>query len=120
MSDTLERFKRTVRVVLQEQYDGGPFDFGESYEDGSLNRVIDSLLAIRESIPAEHRASARCQIDSVGSYEGSHYARIEVNYARPETDEEWAERRTRDISEAQAERQREMAEYERLKAKFES
>jgi hypothetical protein len=48
----------TVTVVSQAQYDSGPFDFGASYKDGTLDEVIKSLLAIREMVPAEYRDSA--------------------------------------------------------------
>lgn len=81
--------RQTTRVVVadQEQYDGGPIDFG-GYSDGSLLRVIGALQVVLDSIPAEFRASARCEINSTGGYEGSHSAHVEVTYTRPETDEE--------------------------------
>lgn len=66
-----------VTVVEQEQYAAGPFCF-----DGPLDAVIDSLIAIRNSIPEEYRASAMCSIASVSDYEDSHHASIEVTYTR--------------------------------------
>lgn len=77
----------TVRVLKQERYDGGDFCF-----DGNLDDVLASLQAIRASIPEEYRASATCEIGSESGYEGSHYASIEVNYSRPETDDEVRQR----------------------------
>src|SRR5581483_5199751 len=95
--DEIRRAKRRgkVRVTVcnQERCDEGPFNFGESYSDGSLAKVLKSLEAIRDSIPEPYRAKARCEIDSNSGYEGSHYAHIEVTYERPETDEEWAKRK---------------------------
>jgi hypothetical protein len=116
--DGKDVWQTTVYVVDQEQYESGPFAFGESYEDGSLKRVIESLIAIRESIPAEFRERARCEISSTGGYEGSHYATIEVSYERPETPEETANReenagRARALADA-----KQRAEYDKLKAKF--
>ncbi len=78
----------TVGVLSQEQYDKGPFHFGESYNDGSLDRVIEALNAIRDSIPEEYRAVARCEISSLSGYEGSHCANIDVKYSRPATGDE--------------------------------
>lgn len=80
-----------VSVVNQEQYDGGTFDFGNSYEDGTLDRVLASLNSIRDQIPEEFRSTARCEIESRSGYEGSHYASIAVSYTRPATTEEVAQ-----------------------------
>ena len=87
---TNDGFVTEVTVVSQEQYDEGPFDFGASYTNGTLDRVIQSLLDIRESIPAEFRADARCGVGSVAGYEDTHYAQIEVCYQRPATADEIA------------------------------
>lgn len=110
-----------VNVVKQEKYDSGPFDFG-GMERGSLDSVIKSLLKIRASIPPEFRRDAICDIDSVLSFEDSHYATIEVYYYRRETAEEISDRIQRDENfrrHAQvAQEESERAEYERLKAKF--
>lgn len=82
-----------VYVVDQEKHDRrGPFEFGAGYADGSLNAVIDSLIAIRGSIPVEYRERARCDIGSTSGYDGEHYAHIKVLYFRPETADETAER----------------------------
>lgn len=108
----------TVKVVRQEQYDSGPFNFGAEFEDGTLKAVIDSLLAIRESIPAEHRDSARCGIEAEGSYEGSCHATISVSYERPETGEEAAARIAKRVSADEQARQRELATLAALRAKY--
>lgn len=84
-----------VCAVSQEKYDSGPFCFGATYEDGTLDKVIDSLRAIRDAIPEAYRCAARCNITSVSSYEDSHYATISVSYVRPETEEEAVRRADR-------------------------
>lgn len=107
-----------VTVVSQEDHDGGPFDFGESYTRGSLLRVMRSLEAILGSIPVEYREAASCEITSRSGYEGDHNATIEVTYDRPETPDETARR----VAKIEAERQQRIAQeratYEALKAKF--
>ena len=106
------------QIVSQEQYDGGPFDFGASYQEGTLKAVIDSLLSIRDEIPKEFWGTARCGIDSVSGYEGSHHARIEVSYLRPATEEEINAVKERDRRQAENAKAIERAMYEELKRKF--
>jgi hypothetical protein len=74
---------RGMGFVLNEDLRACAMHFRQ-YKDGTLDEVIKSLLAIREMVPAEYRDSARCGIDSVGSYEDSHYATIEVSYIHSE------------------------------------
>lgn len=107
-----------VTVVDQEEYDDGPFEFGKSWKDGSLDKVIASLQKIRESIPQEYRESARCMIDSANGYEGEHYAHIEVNYERLETLEEARKRKVDEARQEAEQEARELAEYRQLKAKY--
>ena len=111
-------WKTRVVVLSQERYDAGAFNFGASYDDGTLDAVIASLAAIRDSIPEEYRAAARCGIDSTSGYEDSHYATIEVSYDRPATDEEIAAVVAREQASAAAVQAKELADFERLKAKF--
>lgn len=112
-----ERKSKTVVVCSQEQYDPGQFSF-----DGSLNAVIESLQVIRNSIQAEFRDTAVCEIDSHASYEDTHYAHILVTYSRPETDEEMTEREERymrKLNEAKRRaKRRELAMLATLKAKY--
>jgi hypothetical protein len=108
----------TETVVDQEQFDSGPFNFGASYTDGSLDQVIESLLAIRKLIPEQFRASARCEIDSTSGYEGSHYPHIEVNFVRPETAKETAAREAEERAKIAATEAQERAAFEALKKKF--
>lgn len=112
-----ERKGITVKVLYQDQYGSGPFDFGSEYTDGSLDRVIASLQRIRDSIPEEYRKIARCEIEAISRYESA-YASIAVNYPRLETDEELTARLAAADARAAEIRTRELAELERLKAKY--
>jgi hypothetical protein len=93
-AEQIEAARGAVREVVthQERHDKGPFDFGSGYEDGSLDRMIGSLYAIRGRIPEQYRSNARCEISSQSGYDGDHSPTIEVQYKRPETDEEVVER----------------------------
>jgi hypothetical protein len=112
------RKETTVHVAAQQRHDSGPFNFGASYEDGTLQNVIDSLLAMKAGIPKAHRAKARCEIDSEGGYEGSHYASIKVSYVRPETDEEVIARVQIESERSRLAMLRDKAELSRLSQKL--
>lgn len=112
------RRSKTVTVVNQGEHDGGSFDFGEEYTNGSLAKVLASLTAIRASIPAAYRAKARCGIDSEGGYEGSHHARIEVSYERPETDDEVVARLTDEETDDAIKERGERAKLAALQKKY--
>jgi len=107
----------TVVVVDQQEDDSGPFEFGASYRDGSLNEVIDSLLAIRESVPPEYRERARCEI-SAGLFYDSPFAQIRVSFERPELPDETAEREANERELARKQEESDRARYEELKRKF--
>lgn len=111
------RYVMTVTVCDHGQYDGGPFEFGESYTDGSLNRVVESLLKIREMVPAEYRDKARCEISAYTSYDSSS-ASIQVQYERPATQEEADAEMAREQAHAKHAADKERAEFERLSKKF--
>lgn len=112
------RETKHVVVVRQEQYGGGPVDFGATWTEGSFQKVLDSLLDVQDSIPEEFRDAAYCQIDS-GTQWDQCYAEIEIGYSRPETDAEVearvSERKRDDADEIAVAWQR----YQELKAKFE-
>lgn len=109
---------KTIKAVLQEKYDNSPFDFGNEYEHGSLDRVIASLVAIRESLPVEYRDSACCEL-SADAYYDSPTMRIEVSYQRPETPGEEQQRKLDERERAKRDDTQARAEYEKLKARFE-
>jgi len=106
--------KIRITVLHQEQYDGGPFPF--SY-DAKLDAVIKCLKYIRSGIPSAYRDSATCEIDSVGGYEGSHYASMTISYLRPMTNTEKNQRDDYQKREAAEQLERARSYYEQaLKA----
>jgi hypothetical protein len=113
------RQKTTVRVVRQQIHDSGPFNFGATYHDGTLDKVMTSLAKIRQSIPAVYRKTARCAIDSESGYEGSHYASISVTYERPETDAEVVSRLQGESIDREVKAAEKRKAYAALKAEME-
>lgn len=107
-----------VTVIDQDCYDSGDFNFGAAYEDGSLNAVIESLLAVREKIPAEYRDKARCEIDASGGYSDSYYAHIKITYERPETTNECKRRELEEDQRAAETDRKDRAAYEALKRRY--
>lgn len=72
-----------ITVFSAQRYDG----------DWLPEKLDDAIAWLREKlgeIPAEYQDSAEIEIDSVGSYEDSHYASITIQYDRPSTPEEIA------------------------------
>lgn len=112
--------RQAVKVTVFEK-DGvyGSLLDGGKYEPDSVGDVIDWLTKLLASIPAEHQASARFEVESYSEYD-SDKAVVRVTYTRPETDEELAER----IAEEKERRQRNEAQERRqldaLKAKYEA
>jgi hypothetical protein len=94
-------FDKVTRVVSIEQYDGDwvPEDLAEAIE------WLQEKLSL---IPEEHRGQARLLIDSRISYDSS-YATVEIEYSRPATTEEIAERQR----EAAARAERDIADARR-------
>jgi len=106
-----------VNVFFSEEYDPNwPND--ECYKDGSLKKFMQWLAGVYESIPAEYRDAARIEIDSASGYEDSHNAAIEIEYWRPETDEEMAERERKDAQAREAEERKERETYRLLAKKY--
>lgn len=106
-----------IAVASQEKYDSGPFEFGDG-EDGSLDKVIESLAAIRASIPPEYREIAECSIESRTSYEDSSYATIDIAYTRPATPQEISDETDRIAARTREKESADRALYEKLKARF--
>ena len=102
---------KRIIVFKGEQYDNGfpPTDATECV------RWFQEKL---EAIPVEYREGARIEIESVGSYEDSHYATVEVYYDRPETPAEEAERMGRDVVLAKQREQQERTLLAKLQAKY--
>lgn len=105
--------KQQTRIAVfdEEQYDGEwpPEDAAE---------CVAWFAGKLEAVPAEHRATARIEIDSAGGYEGSHYGRIKIYYIRQETDEETASREKEEQRRQQAQKEHELRTLAELKAKY--
>lgn len=105
------KIEKTVRVFFVERYDG------EWPPEGAA-AFISWFQSKIESIPSEHRAAAKIEIDSVGGYEGAHYPSLEITYQRLETDEEENNRLAADDHRRKAEQARELETLAKLQAKY--
>ena len=106
--------KRTIAVTLAEaeKYDAG-FPPEGAIE---FSKWLGDLMA---QVPAEHAETAKLEIDSIGSYENSHYATVSFTYTRPETDAEEAERLAADMRAVAVQRSRELQQLDALRRKYE-
>ena len=102
----------TVTLVTAEKYAAG------FPPEGAIEfaKWLGDLMA---QVPPEHAGTAKLEIDSVGSYEDSHYATVSFMYDRPETGEEEAKRLAHDRSAADVQRSRELQQLEALRRKYE-
>lgn len=105
--------KQIIKITVfdKEQYDG---EWPPEDAAGAIAWLSEKVA----SIPEAFRSAAKIEFDSVGGYEGSHYARIEIAYTRLETDEEESDRMR--VEEARQQRQRaaELDTLARLQAKY--
>lgn len=85
MTDEKFDYPTTIRVFKAEHYDG-------AWMPGNLAEAIAWLQNHLEAVPKLYRTSATIEIDSVGSWEDTHYAQITVEYQRPPTGAEIAQR----------------------------
>lgn len=106
------KIKITVTLASAEKYDAG-FPPENAIE---FTKWLGDLMA---QVPAEYAGTARLEIDSIGSYENSHYATVSFMYDRPETDEEEAVRLANNRRAAEAQRSRELQQLEVLRRKYE-
>ena len=107
---------------MKKQIDVTVFD-EEQYADGwppeDANEFIAWLVEKINSIPEEHRATAKIEIDTTSSY-GDTYANLAIKYNRPETDEEEERREGQEKGIRENQKARELRQLETLKAKYES
>lgn len=105
--------KNIIRITVfdKERHDG---EWPPEDAAGAIAWLSEKL----ESIPEAFRSTAKIEFDSVGSYEGSHYARIEITYSRPETDEEETNRMQAEEARQHRQRQEELDTLARLQAKY--
>jgi hypothetical protein len=116
--------RKTVGVTLVDVSNYGyPLDAGEEWPPENLVDAIAWFQAALDAIPAACRHTATMKIRT---YDESSSVSIEIAYERPETDEEWAERKALYAEavrvaahEKEIAEQRERATYEALKAKYE-
>jgi len=83
-------------------------------------KEVEVLAFIRSKfrrVPNEFRETARISIDAIDSH-GFEAIKVQVVYARPETDAEEAERERLEAFSVKSTEQREREEYERLKEKY--
>lgn len=120
------RQQRLERAPLQWEVDAikSRGSRTETVYDGSPEMPDELVGAIAwlqgqlDSIPAEHRGTARISFDERREY-GESYANICITYERPETDDEW-EARKADLEERLAyHRELRRKEFEALRSEFE-
>lgn len=100
-----------ITVFSQEQYGGDwpPVQAADfvAWFQGHVN-----------GIPEQYRDTARIEIDSTSGWEDSHYARIEISYKRPETDEELSARRATERARISEQEEAEKRQLAALKKKY--
>lgn len=102
----------TVKLLEAEKYDSG-------FPPEGAIEFAEWLGALMAQVPAEHAGTAKLEIDSIGSYENSHYATVLFTYCRPETHEEEAKRLADEMRAAESKRNRELQQLEALRRKYE-
>ncbi len=102
----------TVTVFEGERYEG-------KWMPESLPDAISWLQGLLEQVPDEYRHKTEIEIDSVGSWEDSHYPSITISYRRPPTGAEIRERIVEEKQRSENRLEEARLQYERLKARFE-
>ena len=92
--------------------------FSAYYLEGKIIDVIEKLKSALEDVPEEYRDSASLEADADIEY-SSPYCYFEVTYRRPETEKEKEERELQEHDRLALQTNRERAQYEKLKKKFE-
>lgn len=105
------RKQTRVTVFDKEQYDG-------EWPPTDATECVAWFAGKLETIPPEYRATAKVEIESVASYEDSHYARIVIRYDRPETDDEMEDREAEELRRQEAQKAQELRTLAALKAKY--
>lgn len=97
----------TIKTVLDLSCDDG--------REWPLDDIVSDLWDALLSIPKQYRHGAMFRITAHGEYAS---ARAIVEFRRPETKEEFAERKLWLDNNQQEREERDRREFERLKAKF--
>lgn len=95
-------------------------EYCSDFPPTNLQEFVLFFAEILKNIPDEYKDSAEIEVSTKGYYGESSYAVIKVSYERPETEEEKKEREKREQSQKLFQKERELAELERLKKKYES
>ena|ERR1700731_4667405 len=90
---------------------------GDEEIDVGLSLLIERLTAIRETVPADCRDTAVLHFSASGDYAHGY---VNVRYVRQETDAEMLARQRCDEQYEAAREARERANFERLRAKYET
>jgi hypothetical protein len=102
----------TVTVFEGERYDS-------RWMPECLPDAISWLQGLLKQVPDKYRHKTQIEIDSVGSWEDSHYPSITISYRRPPTGAEIQERIAEEKQRNEARLDEARLQYERLKALFE-
>ena len=84
-----------------------------------LGNFIQQLESALSEVPAEFRATVKCELNKYTDYDCA-MADFEAWYYRPETDEEWAARKARHAAQQRHTEESERATLAALQAKYES
>lgn len=107
-----EQLNRPVTVIVCKVR-----EFDENGLPEKLDEAIAWLQRLRDEIPPAHRAIATIDIDST-AYWDEPAAWLTVEYTRPPTEDEIAERRATAKREKAAKTRRDRALYQELKKRF--
>jgi hypothetical protein len=83
----------------------------------SLPKAIKWLQNYLSQVPTRLRSKTRINFDTYTEY-GETYPRIEISYTRPETDDEWAQRKAELDERIEYHTSKRRQEFERLQAEF--
>jgi hypothetical protein len=108
---------KTVAVFEGEQFDGD--DWPTPGYPATLVGCIAWFNAKLQLIPEEYRDEARCEVSSRSSYyEGGNHGYIRIEYDRPETDVEAAEREAAERDRAAVKKHQDLALLQQLLEKY--
>ena len=107
----MTRQMKTITVFDKERYDG-------EWPPEPAMEFLAWMNAKILTIPAEYLHKATVELSSSSGYDDCHYPRITIEYERPESDDEMADRTRTNDRERKARESRERAQYEELKKKF--
>ena len=107
----------TVRVSVREV---GHYSFDGELPN-TLQGWIDWLEAARQEVPEQYRDQLHCEVEwESGYYDSGDSASVKIWYDRPETDDEMMARAKSALASIRDQERRELAEYQRLKRRFET